>query len=132
VSNDLSIIKLVDFGVSVISTHSKISQTNKGGSPYFMSPEQAIKGKIGPKSDIYSFGYLLYYLFCHEIPWKDLSTMQILTHFSKGETPPIDNEKISDNCKEVIKQCVKFDPDIRPNPKELVQILKNIKHNISL
>src|SRR5688572_26378769 len=46
VSNDFNSVKIVDFGMSVIS-----SLISVGGTPHYMAPEQAMKGTVSAKSD---------------------------------------------------------------------------------
>jgi serine/threonine-protein kinase len=54
-------IKLIDFGVAKDETPSKLTLTGMiVGTPSYMSPEQANGDPLGPQSDIYSLGVLLY------------------------------------------------------------------------
>src|SRR5262245_7660184 len=55
-------VKLIDFG---ISRREDFSQTQKGfalGTPYYMAPEQLRGERVDSRTDIYSFGILLFEL----------------------------------------------------------------------
>jgi len=125
VSKDFLYVKLVDFGVSVISSHSKITKTNQGGSLHYMAPEQVLNGRISSKSDIYSFGILLHILYSNEIPWNKITSTEIAKKFSNQETPTVENNNIiPDNMKEIIKLCLQFNPSERPSAQDLIEIMK--------
>ena len=86
-------VKLLDFGLvkmldySSITTHGKLV-----GTPLFMSPE-IIEGKpIDFRSDLYSFGVLLYYLLTGQYPFTGENIFVLLNNIIKN--PP---KRISDN-----------------------------------
>src|SRR3970282_798722 len=59
------LVKLLDFGISrAAGLDAEFRLTNTGvvlGTPYYMSPEQARgDSEVGPGSDLYAFGVILY------------------------------------------------------------------------
>jgi hypothetical protein len=56
-------VKVMDFGIARSIQSDEITAGTIVGTPRYMSPEQAAGGAIGPTSDIYSLGLLLYELF---------------------------------------------------------------------
>ena len=69
-----SSVKVVDFGLAFISAHDgslgRLTQDGVlGGTPAYMSPEQAQSEAISASSDIYSRGCLLYEMCCGEVPF---------------------------------------------------------------
>ncbi len=60
------------------------------GTPAFMPPEQALgqAEKLGPASDVYSLGALLYQLLTGRAPFEDESALAILMRVAKGDFPP--------------------------------------------
>ena len=77
---------LIDFGLSIyskqFSNHLEKNPTiyyGKRGSEYFMAPE-VHDNLIGPCSDVFSTGVLLYNLFTNEIPQYTCKTVDISTN----------------------------------------------------
>lgn len=69
--------KLIDFGISsIFDKNTKIYDT--GGTPAYLAPEVIkAEGDVGPKSDVWSLGVLLYLLTFGVVPFK-ASDMQAL------------------------------------------------------
>lgn len=68
---------LADFGLASWA-ESDVTLTQQGdvlGTPAYMSPEQAKGGiEVGPLSDVYSLGVVLYELICGKLPFQGRST----------------------------------------------------------
>ena len=84
--------KVADFGLAK-RTEADAGQTQAGsimGTPYYMSPEQASgqNSKIGPATDIYSLGSILYKLLTQETPFNDPSVIQLLQKVRNAEPVP--------------------------------------------
>ncbi|MEW6429989.1 MAG: protein kinase [Myxococcota bacterium] len=65
-------IKVLDFGISRFGEGSGLTQTGVSmGTPQYMSPEQ-VKGErgVGPESDLYSVGAVLYHLLSGAAPFS--------------------------------------------------------------
>jgi 5'-AMP-activated protein kinase catalytic alpha subunit len=69
-TEDSNICKIVDFGLSNISRWGTKMGTNCG-TPSFSSPEQ-VRGdeNIGPETDIWSLGVILYFMICGFLPFE--------------------------------------------------------------
>lgn len=76
-------IKVMDFGISRITTESKTKLGVVLGTPYYMSPEQLRGLKIGPSSDIFSLGISLYQMLAGQLPFTGKSTMEVMSHIAK-------------------------------------------------
>jgi len=86
---------VTDFGLALIDGDSapvdRLTKTGElMGTPAFMPPEQADGNKdlIGPCSDIYSLGALLFYLVCGRPPFEG-KNLQILHALFKKDPPPL-------------------------------------------
>ncbi|QDV17236.1 Serine/threonine-protein kinase PrkC [Gimesia panareensis] len=87
---------ITDFGLALMSQNEETTQiTHHGqimGSPSYMSPEQ-VDGdleKIGPASDIYSLGVIMYELLAGQRPFQG-STASILSQIMTKDPRPVRN-----------------------------------------
>ena len=84
----MGVPKLVDFGIAKVSFEtSDTPETNHGevvGTPRYMSPEQASgEADLGPQTDIYNVGLILYELITGQPPFgnqKGLAVMSLHVH----------------------------------------------------
>lgn len=79
---------LMDFGLARIMGAERMSATGQtSGTPTYMSPEQVAGLMIGPESDIYSLGVLLYELLSGDVPFKGDTFVAIaLQHLNNPPT----------------------------------------------
>ncbi len=132
------IVKLFDFGIgkSIESENgdkkgaARIHQmTMMGialGTPLYMAPEQ-IKGQIdelGPYTDIYSFGIILFQMFTGKLPYTGPSPTDIFVGHLVKKIPPIGqyNKKLSGTILErTIKEMMIKKPNERPDSIEYIR-----------
>jgi len=70
---------LTDFGIAKAAEGTRMTQTGLlMGTPEYMSPEQATGKPVGPASDIYSLGIVLYQMLTGRAPFKADSTPALL------------------------------------------------------
>jgi serine/threonine protein kinase len=63
--------KLVDFGIAKVQGHAKITAAGRlMGTPEYMSPEQCAARPVDHRTDIYSFGVLLYEMVTGRLPFQ--------------------------------------------------------------
>ncbi len=71
--------KLLDFGVSKLaSSQGTLTQNLVVGTPGYMSPEQARGSAVDPRSDLFSFGAVLYRALTGQAPFRGDDTPQLL------------------------------------------------------
>jgi eukaryotic-like serine/threonine-protein kinase len=82
-------VKVTDFGIARAGA-SEITQTGSiMGTARYLSPEQAQGESIGPSSDLYAIGILLYELLTGTVPFEGESVVAIaLRHLSEPPRPP--------------------------------------------
>ncbi|MBE7551476.1 MAG: protein kinase [Anaerolineales bacterium] len=88
--NDDGLLKVLDFGIARIPTLPSLTQSGFIGSPYYVSPEQAMGEEVDIRSDIYSSGIVLYELLSGSIPFDAKSPWSIISKHIANEPPPIE------------------------------------------
>ena len=91
-SPGVEIVKVVDFGMAKMDQldQSTAQLTGTGwvlGTPEYMSPEQCLGHTVDPRTDIYSFGVMLFELLTGHLPFRDTTISNILLK-QISEHPP--------------------------------------------
>ncbi len=63
-------VKVLDFGISKVIQEQQTDTTAAVGSPMWMAPEQAQKGKLGPATDIWPLGLIAFRLLTGKFYWR--------------------------------------------------------------
>jgi serine/threonine protein kinase len=84
-------VKVVDFGIAKTPVNPKLTNTNETlGSPLFMAPEM-IRGEddaVDQRTDVYSFGVLLYLMLCGRLPFFDDNLLKVMQMHLSAPVPP--------------------------------------------
>jgi serine/threonine protein kinase len=59
------------------------------GTPLYMSPEQALGVAVDARSDVFSFGVVLYEMLCGARPFGGDTAGQVLTAIARDDPPPL-------------------------------------------
>ena len=109
--------KLTDFGVATIRDGSRLTATGLiVGSPSYMSPEQAQGAEVGPPTDLWSLGALLYFASEGEPPFNAGSALATASAVVHGEPRPA---QFVGPLTEIIAGLLTKDPAGRPNAGEV-------------
>jgi serine/threonine protein kinase len=82
-------IVLIDFGL-VKTVDDSMPLTSAGevrGSPYYVSPEQALGHQVDRRSDLYSLGVIVYEMLTGERPFKGTTVISILAAHQEDPIP---------------------------------------------
>jgi serine/threonine protein kinase len=75
--------KLMDFSIAMVGAQVNETQDKPVGSPRYMSPEQTLCQALGPQSDLYSLGAVLYQLLTGEPPFTSNDAKQLFHDVAK-------------------------------------------------
>jgi serine/threonine-protein kinase len=98
------------------------------GTPAYVSPEQASGKQVDHRTDIYSFGVILYELVCGRLPFDGASVGDFLIKHLTVAPPPLPDDilstKLGRTLDAIIQRCLAKDPADRfPSAGQLTEIL---------
>lgn len=127
------IVKVTDFGIAKASNSVTITSTNKVvGSAHYLSPEQAQGKQVDCRTDIYSFGIVLYEMATGKVPHDAESPVSVaLKHIQEPVVPPKElNENIPAALNRLILKCLEKDPNNRyQNARQILNDFIRMKNN---
>ena len=131
------LVQIMDFGLAKLRA-SRASRLTKEGSTVgtagFMSPEQVQGQETDHRSDIFSFGVLLYELFTGELPFKGVHETALLYEIVNVDPAPMITIKpeIDPELDRIVLECLQKEPDERYNSvKDIAKDLKRFKRESS-
>lgn len=111
-----------EFGRLSIDDYSRLSLSGEIlGTPGFMAPEQVDPsfGPVGPRTDVYALGGLLYFLLCGRAPYVGKSPIEVFTRLLDSERPPPDPRPLAPQAPAdlitLCRRCLERDPERRPD-----------------
>ncbi|KAF2073595.1 hypothetical protein CYY_005084 [Polysphondylium violaceum] len=122
--------KVIDFGTSRAIDVSK-QMTRNLGTSCWMAPEVFKSQPYTESCDVYSFGIVLWELYCRLEPYEGVSSWTIPVIVCKGERPPIPSDCPADYSK-LIKSCWADKAKKRPTFNEIHSTLLKIQNNVNL
>ncbi|MBE3557089.1 MAG: Stk1 family PASTA domain-containing Ser/Thr kinase [Firmicutes bacterium] len=108
--------KVTDFGIAHSSTNATITQSGRVmGSVHYFSPEQARGGVVGPASDLYSLGIVLYEMLTGRTPFDGENAVTIaLKQIQEQPIPPRQlRPEIPQAVENVVLQALEKEPRLR-------------------
>ena len=95
------------------------------GTVTHMSPEQARGGKVDHRSDIFSFGVLLYEMLTGGSPFRRDSPLETLSAILKDHPPPLPRVAGAGRVDPIVSRCLAKNPDDRY--QDMREVLKAIQ-----
>lgn len=111
-------VKVADFGLARVLSLPAATMTQSGtvmGSVHYFSPEQAKGEDVGPESDIYSLGVVLYEALAGHVPFQGDNPISIAIKHIQEEPPSLrkENPAVSPALEEIILKAMAKDPNMR-------------------
>ncbi len=143
-------VKILDFGLAKLverknksilgleDSTAQQNQTAKGvilGTVNYMSPEQAKGERVNERTDIFSFGVLLYEMIADRTPFAGDSVSETFANLINAEPPPLSRfaEGVPDELQRIISKMLRKNADERyQTMKGLLADLKDLRENLKL
>ena len=121
-------VKILDFGlakqlhgntiheISAEPTDAHLTQTGDvRGTAAYMSPEQALGKRVDHRSDIFSFGIVLYEMLSGRLPFQGNSTTEVVDSILHTDPIPVTrfNNEVSDELIRILNKMLEKDPEMR-------------------
>jgi eukaryotic-like serine/threonine-protein kinase len=113
-------LKVLDFGLAHLRAPADVESLTRTGCvlgtiPY-MAPEQLLGGKADPRSDVYSFGAVLYELAAGRRPFTGRHVGEVLEAiFERAPVPlPTLRSDLPEVLVQLVERCLARDPEHRP------------------
>src|SRR5262249_26346218 len=89
---DFGIARLFDSGANALTVERVAALTVTGqvlGTPYYMAPEQVKGEPVGPATDVYALGVLVYQMVTGQVPYQGDTPLAVaLQHLQDDPCPP--------------------------------------------
>jgi len=123
--------KLFDFGVAKLLGDKQKQVGHKTidgavvGTPFYMSPEQALCQDVGAAADIYAMGVVMYEMVTGAVPFRSEQLVLLLNAILKQPAPPPSRVRPDTPpwLDRLILRCLEKDPEARPRSMEEISAI---------
>jgi serine/threonine-protein kinase len=119
-------VKVLDFGIAKrlggmdadMDVTSAATLTAKGvslGTPAYMSPEQTLGDPVDARSDLFSFGVVLYQMLAGVLPFQAGTTLSLVRQIVHDSPPPLRTvaPAVPGALEAIVEKCLEKNPDDR-------------------
>jgi|GEM_PF-1732621 len=113
-------VKVLDFGIArALETNTQLTATGMVcGTPQYMAPEQAQNSELGPGTDLYALGVMLYEMLCGQPPFTGQNSLQVMLQQIQTTPPPLRNylppSALPDEVEDLVKDMLAKGVEGRP------------------
>jgi serine/threonine-protein kinase len=129
-------IKVTDFGIARAISGASLTQAGEVlGSVQYSSPEQAKGGIVGPQSDLYSLGCVLYELLTGRVPFSGDTTVSIALQHLEGEYIPVHELRpdVPQKVENLLNTAMETDPSARyPSALAMLKEISSIQSSLGI
>lgn len=123
--------KITDFGIAkMISNQTTVYTAAVMGSVHYISPEQAVGGKITASSDVYSLGIVLFEMLTGQVPFTGNTAVSVAMMHAEKPVPSLSDfmDEVPEGLQQIIdKALAKKTEDRYQNADELRRDLLDLK-----
>jgi serine/threonine protein kinase/Flp pilus assembly protein TadD len=127
-TND-GLVKIMDFGLAKLKGVNKLTKTGSTlGTMQYMSPEQAKGEEVDQRSDIFSFGVVLYELLTKQLPFEGEHPAAIIYSIINEQPQPLAryNNQVSSELERIVFKALAKDKEERY--QHIDDLLADLKH----
>ena len=108
-------VRIVDFGIALVSDSDVSLLEGVAGSPAYMSPEQVQGLDLDPRSDLYSLGAVLYEMLCGHRPFRAGALGKLLRQVVQATPEPLRQVRpeLPVELEAVVNRALEKDPGLR-------------------
>ncbi|MBS2021721.1 MAG: protein kinase [Deltaproteobacteria bacterium] len=127
-------VKILDFGIAkALDAKKDLTGNTVLGTPYYMSPEQAMGQPIDARTDIYSLGITAFHLLTGKRPFEAKSKVDVMLMQVKNPLPSIHDsvQGVDDRLVKIVERMCAKQPQSRyQNTDELVAALDELPKSL--
>ena len=140
------LVKLLDFGIAKLAADNYLSDVGAAdattikistapgiiiGTADYMSPEQARGKTVDARTDIFSFGVVLYELLAGKRPFQGENNLDTIGSILHREAASLTNFQIPDELQKIVEKCLRKNRDERyQNLRDLLADLKEVRREL--
>ncbi len=125
-------IKVLDFGIAKVIGPTADDSLTRGqlilGTPYYMSPEQALGNKLDFRTDIFSLGVVMYEALAGRRPFQGTSVTDTVLQILTKEAPDLQTlaPHLPSDLVAIVNRCMSKQPENRYDAHDLSEALEII------
>jgi serine/threonine protein kinase len=136
--------KVLDFGLAKLTKTKKLSESSQLetvaktevgvvlGTIRYMSPEQARGLNIDARTDLFSFGVVLYEMISGKVPFDGATSSDVIAAILEKHPGPL-VDQLPDDLKRIVTKALAKDPDERyQTAKDLIADLRRIRKQLEI
>ncbi|KAL4592416.1 hypothetical protein LXL04_005410 [Taraxacum kok-saghyz] len=125
-------VKVGDFGLSRVKHETYLTTKTGKGTPQWMAPEVLRNEQADEKSDVYSYGVVLWELTTEKIPWDSLNSMQVIGAVGFMNQRLDIPKDVDPQWASLIESCFCSEPQSRPTFQEILDKLKDLQKKFTI